>query len=102
MKGYIYLIENKINGKKYIGKTYRTIELRWKEHVKDAKRFPDRPLYKAILKYGEESFSISEIEYVEDVEEREVFWIAYYGCFSAGYNATMGGDGKPAHMRKQQ
>jgi hypothetical protein len=30
MKGYIYLIENKINDKKYVGKTYLSIEERWK------------------------------------------------------------------------
>jgi len=58
MKGYVYLIENKINGKKYVGKTYRTIESRWKEHLKVAHQYPERPLYRALLKYGEENFTI--------------------------------------------
>ncbi len=46
MKGYIYLIENKINDKKYVGKTYRKIELRWKEHIKEVEKgnFLNRPL----------------------------------------------------------
>ena len=54
MKGYVYLIENKINGHKYVGKTYNTIQERWHEHLKDAKREDkaDRPIYRAINKYG--------------------------------------------------
>ena len=93
MKGYIYLIENKINGKKYVGKTYRTIDLRWKEHLRDIKRYPNKPLYKAILKYGENNFTIVELEYTENCEEREIFWISFYDSFKNGYNATLGGDG---------
>ena len=96
MKGYIYRIENKINGKCYIGKTYLTIEKRWNQHVKDSRReeFKNRPIYKAINKYGIENFLISEIEYSENCEEREKFWISFYNSFNDGYNATLGGDGK--------
>ena len=93
MKGYIYLIENKINGKKYIGKTYRTIDLRWKEHLKERFRFPDRPLYRAINKYGIDGFEIKELEYIENPEIREIYWITLYNSFNNGYNATQGGDG---------
>ena len=35
MTGRIYLIENQINHKQYIGKTYNSIEERWREHCKD-------------------------------------------------------------------
>lgn len=95
MKGYIYLIENKINHHKYIGKTYLTIEQRWKQHCKDSKRkeFQHRPLYKALNKYGLNNFSIQEIEYTENCEDREKYWIAYYNTYHDGYNATLGGDG---------
>ena len=34
--GYIYLITNMINSKKYIGKTSLTIDERFKEHCKDS------------------------------------------------------------------
>lgn len=96
MKGYVYLIENKINNKKYIGKTYLTIEERWKQHCKDALRITmeHRPLYEAIKKYGIENFIISELEYCENCEEREKYWISYYNSYHEGYNATLGGDGK--------
>jgi len=32
--GYIYIIKNDINDKIYIGQTSRSIEVRWKEHVR--------------------------------------------------------------------
>ena len=64
MKGYIYLIENKINEKKYIGKTYLNIEKRWKQHCNDSKRF-NRPLYQAMKKYGIENFSINQLAAAE-------------------------------------
>jgi hypothetical protein len=32
--GSIYLITNKINDKKYVGLTTRSIEIRWKEHCR--------------------------------------------------------------------
>lgn len=35
--GYIYKITNLINNKVYIGKTERTVNERWKDHVKNAK-----------------------------------------------------------------
>ena len=95
MKGYIYLIENKINQSKYIGKTYQSVEQRWKEHCKDYKRecYQHRPLYSAMAKYGIENFIVQEIEYTDNCEEREKYWIKFYDTYHNGYNATLGGDG---------
>jgi len=45
-------------------------------------------------KYGIEHFSVEQIEETDNPEEREKYWIEYYGSFKNGYNATMGGDGK--------
>lgn len=97
MKGIVYLIENQVNNKKYVGKTYQTLQNRWKEHCKTAKRdeAQHRPLYRAINKYGIENFSISIIEQTDNLEEREKFWINYYNSYAEGYNATLGGDGRP-------
>ena len=102
---YIYKITNVINNKIYIGKTsHTTIEQRFKEHLNDAKtkNKGNRPLYKAINKYGAENFGIELIEEVATDEiacEREVYWINYYRTYVGfnpcnGYNATLGGDGK--------
>lgn len=54
MIGYIYKITNKINGKVYIGKTTKTVQERWKEHLRESRteRSENRPLYRAIRKYG--------------------------------------------------
>lgn len=94
IKGYVYLIENKINNKKYIGKTYDTLANRWREHKQERNRSTHRPLYRAMNKYGVENFSIIEIEYCENCEKREQYWINYYDSFRNGYNATIGGDGR--------
>lgn len=78
--GYIYLITNLINSKKYVGKTTTTIKERWQEHCSDNKkdRCNKRPLYDAFNKYGIENFKIEELEYVENNQElsnREIYWI---------------------------
>ena len=95
---YIYKIINKKNNKIYIGKTEFSIEKRWKEHLRDSKKNLDRPLYRAMNKYGIEHFHVETVEEcsVEVSEERESFWIKEYNSFGKdGYNATTGGDGKP-------
>ena len=93
---YIYQIKNKINGKVYIGKTLDLPEYRWKEHIHDYSRegYRDRPLYRAMNKYGTQHFSIVCLEETDSPEEREIFWIEQKGSFKYGYNATRGGDGK--------
>ena len=93
---YIYKIENDINGKIYIGKTELTIEKRFKQHCIDSKKRKNenRPLYKAMNKYGVEHFHISLIEETNNPSERERFWIEQFKSFKNGYNATLGGDGK--------
>ncbi len=97
MIGYIYIITNKVNGKRYIGKTYLDIEKRFKIHIADSKKekIKNRPLYKAINKHGQENFSIDLLEECDNnLEKRETYWIKKLGTYKAEYNATLGGDGK--------
>ena len=93
---YIYQITNDINGKIYIGKTERNIQQRFREHCQESikERSENRPLYRAMRKYGIEHFHIQLIEETDNPEERERFWIEQKGSFKNGYNATLGGDGK--------
>ena len=93
---YIYKITNNINEKVYIGKTEFSIERRFKQHCSDAQKDIEeqRPLYRAMKKYGIENFCISIIEETDNPEEREQFWINFYDSYHNGYNATLGGDGK--------
>jgi group I intron endonuclease len=84
---YIYCIENMINKHKYIGK-----------HCgKDDDYFGSGvALKKAIQKYGKDVFVKLIIENcsVDDLNEREKYWIAYYNTYLGdGYNLTPGGDG---------
>lgn len=44
-------------------------------------------------KYGIEHFHIELVEETDNPNEREIFWIEYFGSFKNGYNATKGGDG---------
>lgn len=98
MNGFIYKITNDINDKVYIGKTLSSIEKRFSEHKHDSQNAQtgNRPLYKAMKKYGCEHFHIELIEEVplELLSEREIYWIEFYQCYHNGYNATRGGDGK--------
>lgn len=95
---YIYKITNIVNNKSYIGKTQKTITQRWKEHCQECYRLQEnhRPLYAAMNKHGIENFSIETLEEcpLEILNEREKYWIEYFGSFKYGYNATIGGDGK--------
>ena len=95
---YIYKITNILNGKSYIGKTLKSIEERFQEHIRDSQksRCEKRPLYDTMNKYGIENFKVEQIEECDDniVNEREVYWIEHFGTFKNGYNATVGGDGK--------
>ena len=95
---YIYKITNKINDKVYIGKTLDTIEHRWREHKNDyqKRRNEKRPLYSAMRKYGIDNFFIEKIEEctIDEINNREIYWIKHYNSFKNGYNATKGGDGK--------
>ncbi|MCM1324388.1 MAG: hypothetical protein NC218_09530 [Acetobacter sp.] len=45
-------------------------------------------------KYGIEHFHVELLEETDNPEERERYWIERLGSFKAGYNATLGGDGK--------
>lgn len=92
MKGIIYKITNKVNGKSYIGQTRYTLEFRWKQHQhkKDNTYF-----HNAIHKYGIDNFDIEVLEEcnIEDLNSREIFYIAKFDTFNNGYNLTIGGDG---------
>lgn len=94
----IYKIINQINNKIYVGQS-QNIEKRWNRHHNGPFNPNDEqyncPLYRAIRKYGLDNFSFEIIEEcsVEQLNEKEKYWIAYYKSFDPdkGYNLTRGG-----------
>lgn len=98
MKGSLYVITNQINNKKYVGKTYKSLDDRMSEHIRDSRkeRCKNRPLYRAFQKYGIENFEIKLLGEFEEglLENKEIEFIEKYNSYANGYNATLGGDGK--------
>lgn len=95
----IYKIENLVNGKIYIGQS-TNIEKRWTAHRtrpfnQNSNQY-DSPLYRSIRKYGLENFSFVVLEEtsIEDLDNREKYWIEYYESNNKknGYNLTDGGN----------
>ena len=102
MKYAVYIIQNKVNHKIYVGKTGANPHVkRWKQHLKISRnpsRYKAMPIHYAIFKYGEDNFDFSIIEEFEDFDEcsdAEIFWIEYLrSCDDrCGYNLTLGGEG---------
>ena len=92
-----YLIQNRLNGKGYIGITTRSVGRRWYEH-RFVQNSCGKLLSRAIQKYGEESFEIkvlaSAIADVDSLKELEKQLIIQHNTIvPSGYNLTMGGDG---------
>lgn len=99
-QGWIYCIQNKINGKMYIGKT-NNFEKRQQQHFN--LRREGCPVLKAALrKYGANNFEMSSIVTFTAINKKvlntvlnylETFYIKKYNTFGNGYNLTEGGEG---------
>lgn len=105
-EGFIYCITNKINGKKYIGQTIRTIQKRWNEHKWAAttaqEHSKSKYLYTSMRLYGIENFSIQEVlkiskkdknELLDELNILEKHYIDKYNSlwYQNGYNLVSGG-----------
>lgn len=100
-EGFIYKIFNDVDEVFYIGRTYRTVEIRWMEHLACSIDHQN-DLYKGMRKYGIEKFHISIIEQFSSTlkdtikqlsYDKEKYWIKYYkdnGYIL--YNMNDGGD----------
>lgn len=99
--GYIYLIINKINNKKYIGQTIcEDINTRWKQYKKLYKQSIGRSLYNALVKYDLNNFKfqIVCICFDEDCNKLEKEYIKKFNTLSPnGYNLMEGGDNSKHH-----
>lgn len=103
----IYKIENKINGKVYIGQS-QDISERWKQHLNSYTK-ESNVIYKAIRKYGIDNFLFEIIEVcdIESLNEREIYYINKFNSYvgfkkSNGYNMTKGGEGTRGVIRSKE
>jgi hypothetical protein len=109
MEAEIYLIENIINSKKYVGitkKMYGNVSYgyqnRFRQHLINAftnSKKNDCPrLYNAIRKYGKDNFKVELIKScsMEERGDYEKYYINFYNCCDDkyGYNISLGGDGR--------
>ena len=93
----IYGIKNILNNKIYVGKTGMNFGDRWDNHkaLLRGNKHDNPYLQNAWNKYGEESFEFIVIEdcQVEELNDKEMYWIKYYKELGLAYNLHNGGDG---------
>src|ERR1700687_1128599 len=111
----VYTISNRVNGKRYIGKTLEGIKVRWSAHRSRARNGSPYYFHQAIRKHGEEKFDIrgwmalgegftagKTIEQINDALsalETIQIRLAETNNREKGYNLTDGGDGTTGHTR---
>lgn len=110
--GIIYKIENMINHKVYIGQTTdpngfngryccngKDIERVYNYHNnrKNRNAVYNIHLLNAIEKYGFDSFEVDKVfdvaRSLDELNDKEIFYIRQFDSFYNGYNCTLGGDG---------
>lgn len=91
--GRIYLVQNLVNGKKYVGLTTGSIAARWKSHCKSDNGCS--ALANAIAKHGANSFSISELDvaytHAQLNEMERQYVLLHQSLVPNGYNIKEGG-----------
>ena len=96
IKSGIYYIENTITNKKYIGQSSK-IYTRWNQHKNklNNNKHPNIYLQASWNRHGENAFTFCILEYcnVEELDERENYWIDFYNTLdrTKGYNLKSGG-----------
>lgn len=101
----VYKIENKINGKIYIGQTVQTLRKRLNQHkCKKYASVGKSIIAQAIQKYGFENFQVDIIGRADSYEQLDVYErvaIKFYDCISPkGYNLTSGGQSQGKRCRE--
>ena len=90
----IYGLRNKINNKWYVGQSVN-IPNRWHLGYELLHCKEQRKIYRALVKYGYDSFEkviLEKCEYVDWIlDYRETFWIRKLDCIKNGYNLKEGG-----------
>jgi group I intron endonuclease len=94
----VYLVTNKINGKRYVGQTSQSLQKRWNRHKSPMNHRRSSYLYNAICKYGAANFDVKPLVIVGtkqemDYYEQELIKVWDLRNPKKGYNLTDGGGG---------
>lgn len=96
--GSIYMIRNKVNGKKYVGQTIQRVIDRVRKHRSQGETNYCRVLKAAILKHGWDSFEWSVLEAgvpASQMDAREIAMIdEHESRVPSGYNLQGGGNAR--------
>lgn len=92
--GIIYKIQNKLDGKIYIGQTVLSLDERIKRHA--GNKYNNSYIASAIIKYGIDAFNISELceaFSADELNDKEQFFIEKFQSLSTqyGYNLKTSG-----------
>jgi len=107
MNGIIYKAENEINGKVYIGQTWKGLDLRKKSHFE--RKTGCTKFINAINKYGKNAFSwniLDSSDNQKNLDDLEIKYIKEYNSITNGYNLKTGGLGgkhsKESNIRNRE
>lgn len=103
--GFIYKITCSVSNKIYIGQTTLTLRERWNEHSSKYRKYKRKienkdesfrgrsHLYRAMVKYGIDTFKMEMMEEIpnETLNDREKYWIKEFDSVKTGYNLQPGG-----------
>lgn len=85
---------SKLSNKSYIGKTTRTIRLRFNQHKASANSGSTTHFHKALRLYGVDDFELTIL--IDGITDHkilsllEVYYIAKHNTFTTGYKQTKG------------
>lgn len=95
MQFYIYIVQNIINNKIYVGQT-RNPKDRWRQHNYDCftKQSSGR-LYNSMRKHGSDKFNFIIIEEhtIKTIDDAEKFWIEFFRSYDDNYGYNIEGGG---------
>lgn len=108
----IYCIRNKINDKKYIGKSIN-IEHRFSAHravlvkTERDKKKTNRHLYNAVQKYGLDNFEFMILEIFmgideQELKDRELHWMDFYRSYDRDFGYNLRRDSSTASIVHQE
>ena len=106
-KNVIYCYTNKINGKRYVGQTSKTLKTRHNQHVKSSYNEKSNdynvPFHSAIRKYGIDNFELEILHIVDEysIDMTEIFYIEYFDTLAKNGKGAINGRNGGSYVCKK-